>query len=195
MKRFTPILIICASVLAVTCVAYGQTKMPQMKYRERTLPNGLRVLSVVDKSSPTVTINVWYHVGSKDDPDHRSGFAHLFEHIMFKSTKNMKAEMMDRLTEDVGGNNNATTQDDATIYYETIPANYLETLLWAEAERLASLTVDDENFKSERAVVEEEFRQSILAPPNGRFFYAIDKDSWNVHPYKRPGIGSIEDLD
>jgi zinc protease len=184
-----------AVIAVITCTANAQVKMPQMRYRARTLANGLRVLSVLDKSSPTVTINVWYHVGSKDDPDHRSGFAHLFEHIMFKSTKNMKAEMMDRLTEDVGGNNNATTQDDATIYYETIPSNYLQTLLWAEAERMASLTVDDENFKSERAVVEEEFRQSILAPPNGRFFYAIDVRSWNAHPYKRPGIGSIEDLD
>src|SRR3954464_163909 len=99
---------ILVTLCFVAGVAYGQTKMPQMKYRERTLSNGLRVLSVIDKSSPTVTINVWYHVGSKDDPDHRSGFAHLFEHIMFMSTKNMKAEMMDRLTEDVGGNNNAT---------------------------------------------------------------------------------------
>ena len=182
------------AVMLLAAAAYAQVKMPQMRYRERTLPNGLRVLSVIDKSSPTVTINVWYHVGSKDDPDRRSGFAHLFEHIMFKSTKNMKAEMMDRLTEDVGGTNNATTQDDATIYYETIPSNYLETLLWAEAERLASLTVDDENFKSERAVVQEEYRQSVLAPPNGRFFIAMDVRSWNAHPYKRPGIGSIEDL-
>jgi zinc protease len=195
MKQLNRIIAPFACLVLVTCVGYAQVRTPQMKYRERTLPNGLRILSVLDKSSPTVTINVWYHVGSKDDPDHRSGFAHLFEHIMFKSTKNMKAEMMDRLTEDVGGNNNATTQDDATIYFETIPANYLETLLWAEAERLASLTVDDENFKSERAVVEEEFRQGILAPPNGRFGYAITQRSWNAHPYKRPGIGSIEDLD
>src|SRR6266478_10203756 len=176
-RGFLLTLISCAAILAGSIGATAQTKMPQMRFRERTLANGLRVLSVVDKSSPTVAISVWYHVGSKDDPDRRSGFAHLFEHIMFKSTKNMKAEMMDRLTEDVGGNNNATTQDDATIYYETIPANYLETLLWAEAERLASLTVDDENFKSERAVVEEEFRQSILAPPNGRFFYVLDQKS------------------
>src|SRR5438045_741844 len=199
LRRTTAVWLVCsvlraALMPAATLCAQG-VRVPPLNFRDRTLPNGLRVLSVVDRSSPTVTINVWYHVGSKDDPDHRSGFAHLFEHIMFKSTKNMKAEMMDRLTEDVGGNNNATTQDDATIYYETIPANYLETLLWAEAERLASLTVDDENFKSERAVVEEEFRQSILAPPNGRFFYAMDVRSWNAHPYKRPGIGSIEDLD
>src|SRR5205814_6392061 len=157
------------AVLAVSIGAVdGQVRTPPMNYRERTLANGMHVLSVIDKASPTVAINVWYHVGSKDDPEQRSGFAHLFEHIMFKSTKNMKAEMMDRLTEDVGGNNNAFTQDDVTVYYEVVPSNYLETLLWAEAERLSSLTVDDASFKSERAVVQEEFRQSVLAPPNGR---------------------------
>jgi zinc protease len=182
-------------LLGAFAVANAQTKMPRMNYRERTLANGLRVLGVVDKSSPTVAINVWYHVGSKDDPDHRSGFAHLFEHIMFKSTKNMKAEMMDRLTEDVGGNNNAFTQDDVTVYYEVVPSNYLETLLWAEAERLSGLTVDDESFHSERAVVQEEYRQSVLAPPYGKFFYVLDQKSFSIHPYKRPTIGSIEDLD
>jgi zinc protease len=195
MKRRLLLIISCVVLLGAFAVAGAQTKMPRMNYRERTLANGLRVLSVIDKSSPTVAINVWYHVGSKDDPDHRSGFAHLFEHIMFKSTKNMKAEMMDRLTEDVGGNNNAFTQDDVTVYYEVVPSNYLETLLWAEAERLSSLTVDDENFKSERAVVQEEYRQSVLAPPNGRFYYVLDQKSFTTHPYKRPTIGSIEDLD
>ena len=175
--------------------AIAQTKMPQMKFRERTLANGMRVLSVVDKSSPTVAINVWYHVGSKDDPDQRSGFAHLFEHIMFKSTKNMKAETMDRLTEDVGGNNNAFTEDDVTVYYEVVPSNYLETLLWAEADRLSGLTVDDDSFHSERDVVKEEYRSSILAPPYGKFFYVMQQKSFSSHPYKRPTIGSIEDLD
>jgi len=193
-RQFTRLILFAAVILAAV-ISAAQTNLPRMNFRERTLPNGLRVLSAVDKSSPSVAINVWYHVGSKDDPDHRSGFAHLFEHIMFKSTKNMKAEMMDRLTEDVGGQNNAFTQDDVTVYYEIIPSNYLETLLWAEAERLASLTVDDENFKSERAVVQEEFRQSVLAPPNGRLFYALDQKSFTTHPYKRPTIGSIEDLD
>ena len=126
MKRFLSIFIMCASIVMATCTAYGQTKMPQMNYRERTLANGLHVLSVVDKASPTVAISVWYHVGSKDDPDQRSGFAHLFEHIMFKSTRNMKAEMMDRLTEDVGGNNNAFTQDDVTVYFEVIPSKHTQ---------------------------------------------------------------------
>jgi len=181
---------------AVSLTAQNQlAKMPQLVYKDRTLPNGLRVLSVVDHSSPTVAIQVWYHVGSKDDPQSRSGFAHLFEHIMFKSTKNMKSEMMDRLTEDVGGFNNAFTADDVTVYYEVVPSNYLETLIWAEADRLSGLNVDDPNFKSERDVVKEEYRQGVLAPPYGMFFYLLDQKSFSAHPYKRPTIGSIEDLD
>src|SRR5438105_12351362 len=194
-RRFVLTLIGCALIAAGVIGAGAQTKMPQMKFRERTLPNGLRVLSVVDRSSPTVAIDVWYHVGSKDDPPHRSGFAHLFEHIMFKSTKNMKSEMMDRLTEDVGGFNNAFTADDVTVYYEVVPSNYLETLIWAEADRLSGLNVDEANFKSERDVVKEEYRQSVLAPPYGRFEYLLQQKSFFQHPYKRPTIGSIEDLD
>src|SRR5215211_5439779 len=173
----------------------AETRMPQLKFTDRTLANGMRVLSAPDRSSPTVAIQVWCHVGSKDDPLKRSGFAHLFEHIMFKSTKNMKSEMMDRLTEDVGGFNNAFTADDVTVYYVVVPANYLETLIWAEADRLSRLNVDDANFKSERDVVKEEYRQSVLAPPYGKFFYLLQQKSFVEHPYKRPTIGSIEDLD
>jgi len=169
--------------------------MPQLKFTDRMLANGMRVLTAPDSSSPTVAIQVWYHVGSKDDPPHRSGFAHLFEHIMFKSTKNMKSEMMDRLTEDVGGFNNAFTADDVTVYFEVVPSNYLETLIWAEADRLSGLNVDDANFKSERDVVKEEYRQGVLAPPYGRFEYLLQEKSFLEHPYKRPTIGSIEDLD
>ena len=173
----------------------AQTRMPQLKFTDRKLANGLRVLSAPDRSSPTVAIQVWYHVGSKDDPQSRSGFAHLFEHIMFKSTRNMKSEMMDRLTEDVGGFNNAFTADDETVYYEVVPSNYLETLLWAEGDRLSGLNVDDANFKSERDVVKEEYRQSVLAPPYGKFYHLLQQRSFLQHPYKRPTIGSIEDLD
>jgi len=196
MVRFSIRLLLAACLLLTTLLlAPAQTRMPQLKFSDRTLTNGLRVLSVEDHSSPTVAIQVWYHVGSKDDPDHRSGFAHLFEHIMFKSTKNMKSEMMDRLTEDVGGFNNAFTNDDVTVYYEVVPSNYLETLIWAEADRLSGLNVDDANFKSERDVVKEEYRQSVLAPPYGRLFYLLQAKSFVEHPYKRPTIGSIEDLD
>jgi zinc protease len=175
--------------------SFAQVAMPRINFQQKTLPNGMRVLSAEDHSSPTVAIQVWYHVGSKDDPAGRSGFAHLFEHIMFKATKNMKSEMMDRLTEDVGGFNNAFTNADVTVYYEVVPSNYLETLLWAEADRLSGLTVDEPNFKSERSVVEEEYRQSYLAPPYGMLEYLIEQQSFTTHPYKRPTIGSIEDLD
>ena len=185
--------LLCGSIYAGNSVA--QVAMPRIKFQQKTLPNGLRVLSAVDHASPTVAIQVWYHVGSKDDPQGRSGFAHLFEHIMFKATKNMKSEMMDRLTEDVGGFNNAFTNPDVTVYYEVVPSNYLETLLWAEADRLSGLTVDEPNFKSERSVVEEEYRQSYLAPPYGMLEYLIEQQTFTTHPYKRPTIGSIEDLD
>jgi zinc protease len=170
-------------------------KIAPLKYRQRTLPNGLSVLSIENHHSPTVAVQVWYHVGGKDDPEGRSGFAHLFEHMMFKATKNQKNENFDRLTEDVGGQNNAFTQEDATVYHETVPSNYLETLLWAEADRMANLNVNEANFISERAVVEEEYRQSVLARPYGRLHLYVEQYSYVAHPYKRGVIGSIADLD
>lgn len=174
--------------------AAAELNIPPIQYQQQTLANGLQVLSAEDHSSPNVAVQMWFHVGSKDDPKGRSGFAHLFEHLMFKSTKHMHAEQMDRLTEDVGGANNASTGDDVTNYFEIVPSNYLQTLLWAEAERLSNLNVDEKNFKSERAVVEEEYRQSVLANPYGKLYNAIDPKSYAVYPYKRPTIGSIKDL-
>jgi zinc protease len=182
-------------LLLFSVAANAATAIPPMQYKHRVLPNGLEVYSVQERATPTVSVQVWYRVGSKHDPEGRSGFAHLFEHMMFKSTKNMPSEMMDRLTEDVGGFNNATTFDDSTAYYEVIPSNYLQTLLWAEAERLGSLNVDETNFKSERDVVKEEYRFRILSPPYGRLFYALETSSFAKHPYRRPGIGNIEQLD
>ena len=170
--------------------------VPPIVYRERTLANGMKVYASRDTSTPNVTVQVWYGVGSKDDPEGRSGFAHLFEHLMFKSTRNLPNEAFDRLTEDVGGFNNASTYDDFTNYYEVVPANHLQRLLWAESERLGSLVIDDAVFKSERDVVKEELRQRVLANPYGRFFNLyITQASFAQHPYKRPGIGSIEELD
>jgi zinc protease len=183
---------IAVLLIAASAAAAG---FPPINYRHRTLANGLEVYTIEDHATPTVAINVWYRVGSKNDPEGRSGFAHLFEHIMFKATAHMKSEMLDRLTEDVGGSNNAYTHPDRTVYYEIIPSNYLQTLLWAEGERMGSLTVDEANFKSERDVVKEEYRFRVLAPSYGRFNNSLSKDSYAVHPYKRPGIGSIENLD
>lgn len=167
-----------------------------LKFTERTLVNGLRVYAMPDSGTSNVSVQVWYDVGSKDDPIGRSGFAHLFEHIMFKATRNMPPETIDRLTEDVGGFNNASTGDDFTNYYEVVPANHLERVLWAEGERMGSLVIDKEIFQSERDVVKEEFRQRILASPYGKLLgLYLAQTNFTVHPYGRPGIGSIKDLD
>ena len=148
-----------------------------------------------DHSSPTVAVQVWYHVGSKDDPDKRSGFAHLFEHMMFKGNDHLTADTFDNLTENIGGENNAYTAEDVTVYHEVVPSNYLNPILWAEAERMSSLALNEANFKSERDVVKEEYRQRILANPYGEFYLDSIKNSYAVHPYKRPGIGNIAELD
>ncbi|MEO7660721.1 MAG: pitrilysin family protein [Pyrinomonadaceae bacterium] len=176
-------------------MASAQVKVAPLNIKERSLANGLKVVSLQDNSSPTVAIHVWYDVGGKNDPQGKSGFAHMFEHMMFKSTKNMPNEKMDRLTEDVGGFNNASTYDDFTNYYEVVPSNYLETILWAESDRMVNLNVDDANFSSERDVVKEEYRQSVLAQPYGQFFQNIASLSYAVHPYKRGVIGNLDELD
>ncbi|MBC8104368.1 MAG: insulinase family protein [Cytophagales bacterium] len=169
--------------------------VPRLNYQKRILANGLTVLTAENHATPTAAVYVWYKVGGKNDPPGRSGFAHLFEHMMFKSTKNQPSESFDRLTEDVGGENNAFTADDVTVYHETIPSNYLEPLLWAEADRMRNLNVISENFASERSVVKEELRQRILASPYGMLSLYIAQRSFTTHPYKRQAIGSIRDLD
>ncbi len=167
-----------------------------LHYQSRTLANGLQVYALRDPGSANVSVQVWYDVGSRDDPRGRSGFAHLFEHLMFKSTRNLPAEEFDRLTEDVGGYNNASTNDDFTNYFEVVPANHLQRLLWAEADRMRSLVIEPAFFTSERDVVKEELRSRVLAAPYGKLFYLyLPEISYDVHPYARPGIGSIEDLD
>jgi len=169
--------------------------IPKLEPGIRVLDNGLKIYALRDPNTASVSVAVCYNVGGKNDPAGRSGFAHLFEHLMFKSTVNMPPETLDRLTEDVGGLNNASTWDDFTYYYETVPANHLERVLWAEAERMGSLVVDEENFQSERAVVQEELRQSVLSQPYGRLLSLyISQANFSVHPYGRPVIGSIENL-
>jgi zinc protease len=165
-----------------------------MALRQRRLANGLQVVSLPTEAAGTVSVQVWYRVGGKDDPPGRSGFAHLFEHLMFKRTRFMADEMFDRLTEDVGGQNNAFTAEDMTAYQNEVPSNHLERLLWAEAERLANLQVDQASFDSERKVVIEEFRERVLADPYGRLFNALPGLVFEAHPYRRPVIGSEADL-
>jgi zinc protease len=118
--------------------AAASVEVPPIAYKSRVLPNGMKLFYALDRTTPNVTVQVWYGVGAKDDPEGRSGFAHLFEHLMFKATKDMPSETFDRMTEDVGGFNNAFTANDTTAYFEVVPANHLERILWAEASRLGS---------------------------------------------------------
>ena len=189
---------VCWAVLGLG-LAHAQTPtaavVAPLTWQDRTLPNGLRVLAMEQHGSPDVAIQVWYRVGGRDDPPGRAGFAHLFEHLMFKRTRYLVDEQFDRMTEDVGGVNNAFTAEDVTAYLNRVPANHLEPLLWAEAERMANLQVEQTNFASEREVVKEELRQRVLADPYGAFQEAMSVQSFQVHPYRRPVIGSIEELD
>ena len=169
---------------------------PQIEFTEWTLDNGLRVIAIPDDSTGQVTTSLWYEVGSKHDPEGRSGFAHLFEHILSRKTENMFYNQIYGLTADVGGTRNASTGSDRTNYYETVPAAYLETMLWTHRERMFKPVVDQEVFDRERDVVKEELRQRVLAPPYGRFQrFVIAENAYDVLPQRRPGIGSIEDLD
>ncbi|PZU10660.1 pitrilysin family protein [Sphingomonas sp.] len=188
-----PLALLAATALSPAVAA--PVTVPPLAFTTRTLPNGLRVYEMPDRTGTTVSVQVWYDVGSKDDPRGRSGFAHLFEHLMFKATRNMPSEMLDRLTEDVGGANNASTDDDYTEYHETAPANHLERLIWAEGERMGGLVIDQPTFVSERDVVKEELRTGLARPYGQLFSHDLVKANYKVHPYARPGIGSIADLD
>ncbi len=180
---------------AAAAAAAAPARVAPLAFTRRVLPNGLRVFALPDPAGSTVAVQVWYDVGSRDDPRGRSGFAHMFEHLMFKQTRDMPSEAMDRLTEDVGGENNASTNDDYTEFNETAPAGQLERLIWAEAERMGSLVVDQGDFTSERHVVEEELR-SDAARPYGELFYRIlPETTYRVYPYARPTLGTIAELD
>src|SRR5436190_2868826 len=194
------LVLFCLALSRVLVGAENPSPSPKVSvaplaFKHATLENGLQIYTVEDHKSPTVAVQVWYHVGSKDDPNGRSGFAHLFEHMMFKGNEHLKEDTFEQLTENIGGENNAFTAEDVTVYHEVVPSNYLNPILWAEAERMSSLALTDVNFSSERDVVKEEFRQRILANPYGEFYLDIDRKSFTVHPYKRPGIGNITELD
>lgn len=169
--------------------------VPPIQYTARTLANGARVYAIRDPAAPTASVNVWYNVGQRDDPRARGGFAHLFEHLMFKTTRNLPEGVTPFVTA-IGGETNASTLFDYTAYYMTAPANQLEALIWVEGERLRSLVIDEASFRSERDVVKEELRQRIFAQPYGRILYTLlPAFTFTTHPYARPIGGTIADLD
>jgi zinc protease len=165
-----------------------------IEFKETVLTNGLRIVTHEDHSTPVINLQMWYHVGSKDEKAGRTGFAHLFEHLMFQGSANVKPDQHDKIINASGGTSNAYTNDDVTVYWETFPANYLEKVLWLEADRLASLDVSEETFKREREVVKEERLTRIENPPYGDLVEQLYDAAFVEHPYKHLTIGSMADL-
>jgi zinc protease len=167
---------------------------PELHVVTRELPNGLRIIMLEDHAAPVINLQMWYHVGSKDEKTGHTGFAHLFEHLMYKGSAHVPAEEHSRIIEAFGGFDNAFTADDMTVFWETFPNNYLERVLWLEADRLGSLNVDQANFESEREVVKEERRVRVDNQPYGRVIEDLYARAFDVHPYHHTTIGSMDDL-
>ncbi|HEU4930048.1 MAG TPA: pitrilysin family protein, partial [Candidatus Krumholzibacteria bacterium] len=196
MKRLTWLVAVVAFAAFATA-GYGkkESKAGHIEYEEHTLPNGLRVVLSEDHSVPVVAVNVWYHVGSANEEKGRSGFAHLFEHMMFQGSENVaKGDHMKHVSE-AGGSMNGSTNNDRTNYYETLPSNRLNLGLWLEADRMRSLKVTSENFENQRETVKEERRQGIDNQPYGEAFLVSDTLGYDGWPYDHTVIGSMDDLD
>jgi len=182
-------------VLGLDPAVTASTRPPKFNYTMTTLPNGLKVVFLEDHSTPIVHAEIWYHVGSKNEKAGRTGFAHLFEHMMFKGSKNVEPEGHPSWISSVGGQSNAYTNEDATVFWQTFPAQYLPLVIWLEADRLASLRIDEATFKTEREVVKEERRMRVENQPYGRLNEIVYDQAFTVHPYKHPTIGSMQDLE
>jgi len=194
-RPLAAVLVALTALAAAGAGAGASTRPPKLNYTMTTLPNGLKVVFLEDHSTPIVHTEIWYHVGSKNERTGRTGFAHLFEHMMFKGSKNVEPEGHPSWISSIGGQSNAYTTEDATVFWQTTPAQYLPLVLWLEADRLASLRIDEEVFKNERQVVKEERRMRVDNQPYGRLNEIIYGQAFTVHPYKHPTIGSMEDLE
>jgi zinc protease len=189
-------LILVAAIIAVSGnSSSAASRPPKLQYDISTLPNGLTMILSEDHSTPIVHLQLWYHVGSKNEKPGRTGFAHLFEHMMFKGSKNVDAEAHTSMISSVGGQTNAYTTDDETVFWETVPAHYLPLVLWLEADRMATLKINESTFVNEREVVKEERRMRVDNQPYGRLNEIIYDQAFAVHPYKHPTIGSLADLE
>jgi zinc protease len=196
-----------AGVLALACLALAQAPpaagarsapdLIRIPFESYTLPNGLTVILSVDHTTPTVAVNVWYHVGSKNELPGRTGFPHLFEHVMFTGSGHVPYGLHDKLTEGVGGSNNGTTSNDRTTYFETVPSNYLESSLWIESDRMGYLldTLDLAKLNAQRDIVKNERRQGVDNQPYGRVQEILARATYPPdNPYSWDVIGSMADL-
>jgi predicted Zn-dependent peptidase len=186
-----------SALLAVAAVMPPLTAQQAYEYESYTLPNGLTVILSEDHSAAVAEVNIWFRVGSRDEVHGRTGFAHLFEHMMFQGSANVAKGQFDKLLEGMGGINNGTTNEDRTAYFESLPSNHLNLALWLEADRMRSLQVTDENFENQREVVKEERRMRVENQPYMLGFmdlFTAPYDSTVCFGYAHNPIGSMDDL-
>ncbi len=197
MKRlYTAAIALVAAGTFFAAPGYGKKESAagEIKYEEHTLDNGLRVVLSEDHSVPVVAVNVWYHVGSANEEKGRSGFAHLFEHMMFEGSANVDKGEHFKYVSEAGGSMNGSTNNDRTNYYETLPSNRLNLGLWLESDRMRSLVITEEKFENQRQTVKEERRQGIDNQPYGEAFLVSDTLGYDGWPYDHTVIGSMDDL-
>ena len=186
---------VVAGLLLAAAPLRGQAG--RVSYEAFSLPNGLRVIYSEDHSTPIVSVDVWYNTGSRNERPGRSGFAHLFEHMMFEGSAHVKKGEHFQLISRAGGSENGSTAEDRTNYYETIPSNRLNLALWLEADRMRALAITEENFHNQRETVKEERRLRVDNQPYASAF--IDGMTWpfdstRCFAYAHTVIGSIDDL-
>ena len=176
-------------------LSIGLLSAQEVSFEEYDLDNGLHVILHQDNGAPVVTTSVMYHVGGKDRTEGRTGFAHLFEHLLFEGTKNIGRGEWFKIVSSNGGTNNANTSQDRTYYYETFPSNNLQLGLWLESERMLHPVINQIGVDTQQEVVKEEKRLRYDNSPYGQLLPVLGKNLFDVHPYKDPNIGYMKDLD
>jgi len=194
-KARAVILAVALFLLTGICREAEAVTLPRTTIRALTLPNGLQACLVEDHQAPVVNVQVWYHVGSKNEVPGRTGFAHLFEHLMFDGTTNIGSDQFSDYVIRSGGVDNAYTTEDSTVFWETTPSSQLPVVLWLEADRMRNLDITESVFNNEREVVEEERRLRFDNPPYGTVVETLYQHAYSVHPYQHMTIGSMHDLD
>lgn len=195
MKKFFNNIIPTLITIIMAAQSFSQNSdFVKIDFREYDLSNGLHVILHKDNTNPIVSVNIWYHVGAKDEDSGRTGFAHLFEHMMFQGSANVGKTDHFNYIQKAGGTLNGTTNQDRTNYFASVPSNQLELLLWLESDRMSTLQVTQENFDNQREVVKEEKRQRYDNAPYGSRWEEMMKRLFRGQTYEWTPIGSMDDL-
>ncbi|NNE03012.1 MAG: insulinase family protein [Eudoraea sp.] len=177
------------------CFLAVQINAQEVAFEEYDLDNGLHVILHQDNTAPVVTTAVMYHVGGKDRTEGRTGFAHLFEHLLFEASENIERGAWREIVNSRGGRFNAYTAQDQTYYYATYPSNNVALGLWMESERMLHPVIDQKGLETQQEVVKEEKRMRVDNSPYGKLISTVEQNIFKVHPYKTSVIGTMEDLD